>query len=113
MYKIAIDNGHGIDTAGRRTPKMPNGRAIKEWEFNYPTAKKLEQVLKRCGLDTIMVSDTKEDTPLATRTTRANNAKADLFVSIHYNAFQGKWGDHGGVETLYYPTSTKGKKLLD
>jgi N-acetylmuramoyl-L-alanine amidase len=32
-------------------------------------------------------------------------------VSIHFNAFKGEWGTHGGVETHYYPTSEKGKRL--
>ncbi|MCM8901337.1 N-acetylmuramoyl-L-alanine amidase [Caldicoprobacter algeriensis] len=111
MAKIAIDNGHGLNTPGKRTPTFPDGRQIREWEFNYPTAQKLKQVLERCGLETIMVSDTQEDTPLATRVSRANNAKADVFVSIHFNAFKGEWGTHGGVETHYYPTSEKGKRL--
>lgn len=110
-YKIAVDNGHGINTPGKRTPVMPDGKVIREWEFNYPTAQKLGQVLKRCGLDVVFVSDTADDTPLSVRTQRANDAKADLFVSIHYNAFQGVWGTHGGVDVHYYPTSTESKKL--
>lgn len=99
---VAIDNGHGQNTAGKRTPKMPDGRVIHEWEFNHPTAKKLEQILKRCGLNTLMVSDTKADTSLGTRVNRANNAKADVFVSIHYNAYKSIWGNHGGIETFHY-----------
>lgn len=110
-YKVAIDNGHGINTAGKRTPRMPDGRVIKEWEFNHPTAKKLEKALKRCGFKTLMVSDTSEDTPLRTRTNRANDAKADVFVSIHFNAYKGVWGNHGGVDTFYHPSSAKGKEL--
>ena len=110
-YKIAVDNGHGINTPGKRTPMMADGRVIREWEFNYPTAQKLGEVLKRCGLDVIFVSDTQEDTALSLRTQRANNAKADLFVSIHYNAFQGVWGTHGGVDTFHHPSSTEGRKL--
>ncbi|HZK34818.1 MAG TPA: N-acetylmuramoyl-L-alanine amidase [Bacillota bacterium] len=111
-YKVAIDNGHGLNTPGKRTPPFPNtGKVIHEWEFNYPTAKKLNVELQRCGFKTIMVSDTSKDTPLRTRTDRANKAKADVFVSIHYNAFQGKWGTHGGVDTFHHPSSTKGKKL--
>lgn len=111
MPKVAIDNGHGYATPGKRTPPFPDGKVIREWEFNYPTAKKLAEVLKRCRIEVILVSDTKEDTPLATRVARANNANADVFVSIHYNAFKGIWGNHGGIETYYYPTSVKGKKL--
>ncbi len=111
MAKVAIDNGHGLNTAGKRTPKFPDGKQIREWEFNYPTARKLKEVLERCGLETILVSDTEEDTPLAVRVNRANDANADIFVSIHYNAFKGEWGTHGGVKTYYYPTSEKGKRL--
>lgn len=109
---IAIDNGHGYNTAGKRTPPFPDtGKVIREWEFNYPTAKKLGELLKKNGFDVIYVSDTKEDTPLSTRTTRANTAKADLFVSIHYNAYKGVWGTHGGIDTFHFPNSVEGKKV--
>lgn len=110
---IAIDNGHGISTPGKRTPMMADGKVIKEWEFNYPTAKKLEEILKYNGFTTLMVSDTEQDTPLSVRVKKANDAKADLFISIHFNAYQGIWGSHGGIETFHYPNSTTGKRLAD
>jgi len=112
-YKICIDNGHGYNTPGKRTPVMPDGRVIREWEFNHPTAKKLEEVLNRCGFSVVMVSDTEEDTPLETRVERANKERADAFISIHYNALKGIWGEHGGIETYYYKTSAKGKRLAE
>lgn len=110
-YIICIDNGHGYQMPGKRTPIMPDGRVIREWEFNHPTAKKLESLLKACGFKTIMASDTRIDTPLATRVKRANEGKADIFVSIHYNAFKGTWGNHGGIESHHYKSSSKGKNL--
>lgn len=110
---IAIDNGHGFNTSGKSTPIMIDGRVIKEWEFNYPTAKKLGEILNYNGFDVLFVSDTEEDTPLNTRTSKANQAKADAYVSIHFNALQGVWGNHGGIETYHYPNSTEGKKLAD
>jgi N-acetylmuramoyl-L-alanine amidase len=113
MKLISIDNGHGLNTAGKRTPIMPDGKVIKEWEFNYPTAKKLGYLLKYNGFNIIYVSDTEEDTPLSVRTKKANDVKADLFVSIHFNAYQGIWGSHGGIETYHYPNSTKGKQLAN
>jgi N-acetylmuramoyl-L-alanine amidase len=106
--KIAIDNGHGLNTAGKRTPVMPNGKVIHEWEFNYPTAKKLADILKADGHEVLMVSDTPNDTPLSVRVSLANKFQADLFVSIHYNALRGEWGSHGGTETLYCLNSTNG-----
>ncbi len=113
MKLIAIDNGHGFNTPGKRTPVMPDGKVIKEWEFNYPTAKKLGELLKLNGFNIIFVSDTEEDTPLKTRTDKANNAKADAYVSIHFNAFNAIWGSHGGIETYHHPSSIKGKELAE
>ena len=33
--KVIIDNGHGIDTKGKRSPKWADGSQLFEWEFNY------------------------------------------------------------------------------
>lgn len=110
--KVAIDNGHGLNTPGKRTPSFPNtGQIIKEWEFNYPTGKKLGELLGYNGFDVVYVSDTEEDTPLKARTDKANAEKADIFVSIHYNAYKGVWGTHGGIDTFHYPNSAKGQEL--
>ncbi len=112
MLKVAIDNGHGINTAGKRTPKFEDGTQIREWQFNFPTAVKLKEELDRCGFETLMVSPTNQDTPLATRVKRSNDFKADVFVSIHFNAYKGVWGTHGGVDTHYYKGTKKGGEVL-
>lgn len=109
--KIAIDNGHGLNTPGKRTPLFPDGSHIREWQFNHPTALKLGELLRAQGFEVVYVSPGEEDTPLGTRTARANQAKADLLVSIHYNAATGSWGSANGIETFHHPSSTKGKKL--
>lgn len=112
VSKIAIDNGHGYDTKGKRTPPFPNsGKVIREWEFNHPTARKLKGILESYGHQVLMVSDTSEDTPINQRVKKANDWGADIFVSIHYNASKGVWGDWGGVETLYFESSERGKVL--
>src|SRR5699024_10017073 len=51
------------------------------------------------------------DVPLSTRTNKANSAKADFYISFHHNAYQSKWGNHGGVETFYHAQSSKGKAI--
>ena len=38
MTLIAIDAGHGMDTAGKRTPAFEDGTIMKENEFNEATA---------------------------------------------------------------------------
>ena len=34
MITILLDNGHGCDTPGKRSPVWPDGRQLLEWEFN-------------------------------------------------------------------------------
>lgn len=104
---VALCDGHGMNTPGKRTPPIPKlgGRVIRENEFNREVVKYLDIELKRCGFRTLLVAPTDEDTPLKTRTDRANAAGAHLYVSCHYNAGQGK-----GLETYHFPGSTKGKR---
>lgn len=104
---VAIDDGHGMATPGKRTPVFPAGHPyagtfMHENDFNRVVGKYLEQELKRCGIRTLQVAPTDADDSLATRVKRANDAKADFYVSIHANANTGKWGEWGGIETLVY-----------
>ena len=108
-YLVAIDNGHGLNTAGKRCPDD----SMREWSFNHAVAKLLEVRLEKCGINTYMVSDTSQDTPLKTRSSRANTKKATIFVSIHANAAGNKWCTANGIETLYSQGSAKGKVLAD
>ena len=113
--KIAVDDGHGLKTAGKRSPKFPDGTIIKENEFNMPTADKLVSALQRCGFLTILLSPGTRDTSLSERVKRANAYDADAMVSIHFNAFRGKWSPEGstaqGISTYSYRGSKKGKLL--
>jgi N-acetylmuramoyl-L-alanine amidase len=118
-YLIAVDNGHGMETAGKRTPPTPEpwfgkkkGDIIHEKEFNKPTAEYLIKALERCGFDTINVSPGTDDIPLRLRYTAANNAKADLYVSKHYNAKDGKWGTQNGIETIVSQYASANSKRL-
>ena len=120
-YLIAVDSGHGMETAGKRTPAIPEnwfgkkkGECIHEKEFNKPAAEYLIAALKRCGFNTINVSPGDTDISLTARYTAANNAKADIFISKHYNANKGTWGSANGIETIIsqYATS-KTQKLAE
>lgn len=103
--KIAIDPGHGSNTAGKRTPPFPDGSVMKENEFNEAVAALLAVELQKQGFETIQVAPEQEDTPLPTRADRANLAKADLYISIHANAFGGDWNNAQGIETFVYNLS--------
>lgn len=124
-YLIALDDGHGINTAGKRTPPLPEdlyidgklvrkkGEVIKENEFNEAVVKYLELALKRCGFDVLLVAPTDADTPLSTRVQRANSAKADAYISKHYNAIGDKWQTRTkGLVTIIHENSSKTTKAL-
>ena len=86
-FLVALDDGHGVNTAGKRSPLVPSlGRSIRENEFNKSVVGILEKELKRCGIEVLQLAPTDEDTPLTARTKKANDAKADILVSIHFNA---------------------------
>ena len=123
-YLIAVDSGHGMETAGKRTPKLTKdlyidgklvkkkGETIKEKEFNKPTAEYLIKALERCGFNTINVSPGTSDISLQERVKKANNAGADFFISKHYNALDGTHfqSKAKGIVSIYNYGSTKGKK---
>jgi N-acetylmuramoyl-L-alanine amidase len=106
---IALDNGHGIKTPGKRTPKWTDGTVslytkkdfMHEWEFNRGVVKRLKPLLEANGFAVLEVSPTDVDTGLMKRVKLANNAKADIFVSVHANALGNVWNERvNGVETL-------------
>lgn len=116
-YLIALDDGHGMTTAGKRTPSIPElgGRVIHENEFNREVVKYLDIELKRCGFNTLLVAPTDADTSLSARTNLANSKNADAYISIHYNAFDGKFDDYDpeGLSVHIYPKSVEGRKLAE
>ena len=113
-YLIALDDGHGMSTSGKRTPYIEElGRFVHENEFNNAVVGYLNLALQRCNLKTVLVAPTDADTSLASRVNTANSLKADLYISIHYNALDGVFdgNDPSGLSVYHYPTSVNGKKL--
>jgi N-acetylmuramoyl-L-alanine amidase len=101
---IALDDGHGLNTIGKRTPMLPGSSTfMHENEFNRAVVGYLDTELKRCGFRTIHVAPGDSDVALSTRVKTANDAIADLYLSIHANANTGVWGTWGGIETFVYP----------
>lgn len=116
-YLIALDDGHGMETAGKRTPEIPglSGRVIHENEFNRAAVGFLDEALRRCGFETVLVAPGDEDIPLADRVATANNNGADAYVSIHYNAYDSSFegANPEGLEIFHYPGSEEGQRLAE
>lgn len=89
--KVLIDNGHGVNTAGKRSPKGRYG-ILFEYEFNRAIAKPLVERLKKLGIDAELVVPEDNDISLGERCRRVNKvcdevgAKNCIFISIHANA---------------------------
>jgi len=109
--KIALDAGHGLSTAGKRTPD-----GMREWSFNSVVASHIANELKGyMDVNTIRVDDVTGaiDVPLSTRTTKANSWGADVYISVHANAFgTGGWNNTQGIETFTYPTASRESFVL-
>jgi len=110
---VAIDDGHGLSTPGKRTPFFPDFTFMHENEFNDAVAQLLKINLERCGIETLMVALGNTDVALSERVKFANAVKPDIYVSIHANAMTGEWQEASGIETFHYPTSAKGKVLAE
>ena len=112
---IAISDGHGENTPGKRTPSISelNNRVIHENEFNREVVRLLDIELKRCGFKTLLVAPTNEDTPMPERIRLANSNNADAYISIHYNAFDGKFDDYDpeGLSVHVYPGNPTDRRL--
>lgn len=113
-YLIALDDGHGMKTNGKRTPYIEEfGRFIHENEFNREVVRIMDKELRRLGFKTLLVAPTDYDTPLQERTDLANKMKADAYISIHYDAFDGTFeGKNPAGHSLHvYPGSDKSMRL--
>lgn len=114
---IVIDPGHGgLDAGASRGD-------LVEKEITLQIAKKLEQMLSQAGAMVILVRGNESDLAgdeftgairehkkedMRKRVEIANEANADLFVSIHTNAVPGTiWS---GAQTFYKPDSPESKQ---
>ena len=101
--KIALDAGHGLNTSGKQTPD-----GIKEWSLNDKVRDKVVAFLSEYDCEIIHTDNNEGNTDesLSARTNKYLNAGVDCFVSIHHNAYNGKWNNATGVEVFTDKTPT-------
>lgn len=92
---VVIDAGHGGRDAGAIGPTE-----LREKDVTLQVARGLQAELeRRSDLRVVLTRDRDVFVPLTTRTRMANEARADLFVSIHCNAARSRSG--AGFETYF------------
>lgn len=113
--KICIDPGHNHDGADTGA----SGNGLFEQDLTLDIARRLKPLLEYNGLETVMTRDgnyvngphnTLEES-LSNRCNIANNAGADLFVSIHINSFPDPSAH--GAQTFIIATGGRAEQLAN
>ena len=124
-YLWCLDNGHGNQTAGKRSPFYNNdeGERVQflEYEFNRDVVDRIIKALKFEGVKYFnVVPEVEIGDFLQGRVDRANKLRSSLpklYVSIHANAGPARtindWTSDSinGIETWYFHNSKRGQKL--
>lgn len=117
---VLIDNGHGRDTAGKRSP---DGR-LREWDWTREIARGLTRRLTDRGINARLLVPEDEDIPLRQRAARANAysganemsaspSTSALLISIHANAAGcGQWMPARGWCAFVSPTASQQSRRL-
>lgn len=104
MFKLALNAGHSMNTAGKRCDYRIDPNQTREWYLNDRIADKIENLLADYnGIEVLRIDDTtgKKDIALSTRTSKANNWGADFYLALHANAGI-KCGTGGGIMAFTY-----------
>ena len=86
--KILIDNGHGIQTKGKRSPDG----TLLEYAYTRDLARQIVKILKSRGYDSELLVPEEDDIPLSERVRRTNAhcqalGKSNvILISLHINA---------------------------
>lgn len=114
--KILIDNGHGVDTAGKRSPDG----LFREYRYTREIAAAVVEELRQRGYDAERIVPEEEDVSLAERCKRVNawcsklGTKNVCFVSVHVNAAANYgWQNARGWSAYTSRGQTQGDKLAD
>lgn len=113
--KILIDNGHGVETPGKRSP---DGR-LREYAYAREIARRVVDRLLSEGIDAERIVEEETDVPLPERVIRANEryVAADrqaCLVPIHCNASGdgNRWRMARGWSVFVDPTASAESRQL-
>lgn len=115
--KVLIDNGHGVDTAGKCSPDG----SLREYKYAREIAEKVVSELKKRGFDAERIVTEENDISLSERCRRVNSicdrigTKNVILVSIHCNAAGNgsQWMNARGWEAWTSVGQTAADKLAD
>lgn len=118
-HSLVIDPGHGGEDPGKVGPS-----GVYEKDINLAVARKLNAIILQGGGQVLMTRETDQALSSGQNTVRerkradlnrrieiAEQTRADLFISLHCNAFpSGRWY---GAQTFYNPHVAGSKELAE
>ena len=108
---VLLDNGHGKETPGKRSPIWNDGSQLFEWEYNRKVVDGIISRLNELNIDNVKITPEDKDIPLSERASRVNKicmAKKCIFISVHCNAGKGT-----GWEVFSTNSKNNSDKLAD
>jgi N-acetylmuramoyl-L-alanine amidase len=120
-FKILVDNGHGVETPGKRSPwsahKVKPEIEFFEYKWNREIAKPIVEELRKRGYDAELIVTEERDISLTERANRVNKICKEvgtnnvILLSVHANA-AGR-GDKWMTARGWCAFTTKGKTKSD
>ena len=88
---VILDNGHGIETPEKRSPKWKDGSQLFEYEFNRDIVNRIAKKLQKLDIRHFILVPEEKDISLTERANRANKVNREnrnkcFLVSVHANA---------------------------
>ncbi len=96
QHVVVVDAGHGGIDKGMSGP-IGDPRKVYEKNITLAIARALKTALERRGIAVVMTRQTDTLIALGDRGRIANQAKGDLFLSVHVNAANPRWAQPGGA----------------
>lgn len=116
---IVLDNGHGVETKGKRSPDS----RLMEWKWCRDFVYKLNLKLKEEGFDTYILVPEDTDVSLSNRVLRANTVYKNfkrissnweiVLISVHVNAAKEPgWSKASGLTVWVSENASKKSRIL-
>ena len=90
---VILDNGHGIDTPGKRSPIWSNNTQLFEWKFNRDIVDSIIGYLQVANISYVKLVEETQDISLKDRVDRINSIFKEYkdkykiyLISVHGNA---------------------------
>ncbi len=96
QHVVVVDAGHGGIDKGMSGP-IGDPHKVFEKNITLAIARALKTALERRGIAVVMTRQTDTLIALGDRGRIANQAKGDLFLSVHVNAANPRWAQPGGA----------------